>query len=212
MDSSLLNQVIRKHTLREAMSSIWQRTLAFWYCAGSNPPLWLFLQTTCIYNSTVCAKQSPKIWTHWPQFIMYSVFFINCIRQSSFGPMFKTMKEVKKMTLLTDNIPYINCWQTPFFQLVNRLLNEGRPTSKWGLTFLMALMLLLRDTGNFRKIPVGNKKSIMISWSPSFSQSSCIPYSPGGMVAASHLPSALLLLRGKPASHADNTQRQHGLS
>lgn len=60
----------------------------------------------------------------------------------------------------------------------------------------MVLMVSFRDTGNLRKIPVGSRKSITIRWSPSFSHSSCIPYFPGGMVTASHLPSAPLLLTG----------------
>lgn len=78
-------------------------------------------------------------------------------------------------------------------------------TRMWGgRTFLMLLMVSFRDTGNLRKIPVGSRKSITIPWSPSFSHSSCIPYFPGGMVTASHLPSAPLLLTGTQAS-----QRKH---
>lgn len=57
-------------------------------------------------------------------------------------------------------------------------------------------MVSFLDTWNLRRIPVGSRKSIGILWSPSFSHSSCIPYFPGGMVTASHLPSAPLLLTG----------------
>ncbi|TNN87659.1 hypothetical protein EYF80_002006 [Liparis tanakae] len=49
-------------------------------------------------------------------------------------------------------------------------------------------MVSFGDTGNLRKIPVGSRKSITTSWSPSFSHSSCIPYFPEGIVTASHLP------------------------
>lgn len=81
-----------------------------------------------------------------------------------------------------------------------------------GCTFLMVLMVSFRDTGNLRKIPVGSRKSITIHWSPSFSHSSCIPYFPGGMVTASHLPSAPLLLTGTPPPHTHTYRKQVNMS
>lgn len=81
-----------------------------------------------------------------------------------------------------------------------------------GRTFLMVLMVSFRDTGNLRKIPVGSRKSIMIPWSPSFSHSSCIPYFPGGMMTASHLPSAPLLLTGTRAGASTQRKTEPGVN
>lgn len=78
-------------------------------------------------------------------------------------------------------------------------------------TFLMLLMVSFRDTGNLRKIPVGSRKSMLIAWSPSFSHSSCIPYFPGGMVTASHLLPAPLLLTRTRAGCPHTEQAQPGL-